>query len=462
MSSVDSRRYETKFWLPDDKFAANFHATEVTYNQPFVHTIYFGGPNKPLNGVAVRLRQYKDTSPEQPLILNNADPAFLEVKVGNEGKVARKKRKFRTELELNQAIKILSSTDNFHTLEDNNLLGTNTAFPVGLLAAISARENLMGLVPFGVVTYMRRHFVLEEGRATLDSNLTYWGVTRFSEDYYAYPIGKEPPGFVLELKLNTNQPGLATNHPFVLATRSLNRTSGKFSKLRQGLSQSEPVLITNHEMQGSVENGDWDLLEREFKLDLSADGQQVLKELKLDPDYYSIGGLIESESYQQFVIAGESGICLMRRRNEGPIELIKVKTTTSSHDDLLIRKEKIYKYSPSELERLVDLVNGNSLDSHSYTDTFIRRRLQRNVLCRKTGNIFNIFVDICEDLDNIHSFLYQCEVEFHGRLDSGRSLNPVSADEDFSNLKISLTQAFQEKGIDAINSVRTKYQWISS
>lgn len=333
---IESRRFEHRYHLTPahtNDFLNTFKTQEIIHENPWVTTLYLGSQEGFLQGEALKVRFHGKTPSTQPFILNETEKSILELKLSpryhNE---SPRRRKFRIDLPLGEVLSVLESANSFEKLAGYSVRDSETPFPVGLLHAICKRENITGFVPRGGTSYQRRHFVVSDGRITVDSDITFWRFIRFYKDWYAIPIGKENQEAITELKL-PQQTTDTDNQSILNTTGPIEKAAAKFQHL-QNLTITTPVNIINPEMHGSAEDGDWDLIEREFKLDLSADARHTINTLLFDSDIYSLSRVYESTSYQQFIIVGDGGICIMGKGGKDKPDVIKVKVRISEDEVL--------------------------------------------------------------------------------------------------------------------------------
>ena len=460
MQSVENKRKELRFEIkgsvPDMESDG---LKEIVYDYPWVTTIYFGGKESGFpHGQAIKARFFTKDPQSAPYILQADTPCIFELKIGPKDLTeSSRRRKYRINTTLGEILPALERKENFDQLSTYQLRESKKPFPVSLLYAISQHEKTDNFVPIAATHYHRRHFEDASLRATVDTNLQFFKFIKFYKDWFAFPISQPEDGVIVEWKIPLDEEYVHNTSLDSFKSQNLLPSTSKFNKLK-GVVEESVLTVVNPEMRGSAEASDWNLMERELKIDLQADARNTLRRMVLDDAEYSLSQSYEETSYQQFLIMGEGSICLMGRGGRGQFEVIKVKTSSHQEGDVLVRKEQIFKYSD---EKLRQVFGAGDVEKQRYSAHFIRRRMQRNILCPNSGNIFNVFVDNCVAESPIAD-LNQCEVEYHGRICAGEdnTFDLDQIDKDFKNLQRALVTYFTGREVPIQSLGTTKYNWI--
>ncbi len=407
------------------------------FDEPFSHTVYLGLEDGSFpEGFAFRLRIYgeKIASKSEVGILDLDQSCFLEIKHPVKDQPgARKKLRFQTTIR--EAFELAQSLDKVKEIFGEELSEETK----NKLDQFYSRN--LSIIPLSGVSYEREHFI-NGYRMTFDKNISSFSVVKYDGVYFVKFSDSEPYS-LLEVKTKDSN-GEANISKFKISSKQ----SGQAIHIEPGMNM--------------MAEGDWLLNEIELKLDTVSDPRDVLKNLKSSEEI-KIGPWKDGSSLMQFIIVGESGVCIMGR--EGVTSKMAIKSKDKGHweNGVLVRSERVLPYSEEALREIVVEKGASDLESVERTAYFTRNRTIRLVTCADTGNVFAITSDRCVSEDG-RPDLFQTEIEYRGKI-ADLDQQIVSQDEvasDFRKVALWLSVQFKKnKLVPTVSSV-TKYEWASS
>lgn len=409
------------------------------FPQPYSHTLYFGFPDGTFpNGFAFRIRAYGESlTPTQSgnvAILDLQQPCYLEIKHPIEGLPGTRK-KVRHQTTVGAAIDAAQSLEKVLSIFEAELPETIQEQLRQFYATDQRCQPLCG------VSYERTHFI-NSHRITVDHNIQSFAVVQYDGNWFIRK-GEQEPYSMMEIKSALSPAGEEAN---ISKFKVSNCMTGEALHVEPGMNM--------------IEDGNWELLERELKIDTVADPRDTLKQVAGSAEISVGPWKANKPTLMQFVKVGENGICIMGRVGVTEKMAIKHKTTISSSAGVITRTERVQPYSQEKLDEIIRELGGDpeTVERSAYVS---RNRVIRLVVCESTGNIFAITADRCISEDEQIPDLNQVEVEYRGKIarTTEQTIDAAEVDADFEKVSRWLYQEYRKKQQVPQLSTVTKYEW---
>ena len=458
------------------KYFLNNSFSKKDHSKTYITTVYFGATSELWEGVqslsalkcGIRLRYYQTKKQKSIFIVDNKELCNLEFKTHKN--TSRENKKIYVSKEsgvcLEEVVRYLNKLVSNESLSGYEKYDGITE----VLKPLIKEFGIKSIFPIGAVNYLRYRYADSDNinRITFDFNVNYYLSCFKDTDLIMSKVGRNNYT-VVEIKGNIDENNTEIEKKLfdTLKCNYEQVTRTKAKGIKEYLEKMhfifcEPELLEKDKY-------DWEIMEREIKLDASINPKAVVDNVidEMKKDGLIVGACRPNVNYQFAFNVGGSGLIYMDKDGKGTKAVIKYKDYISHNENngTLVRYEFVEPYTEENFRKALNKfgIKEKEVEKSPY---FKRDRILVNFINPKTKNVFELYADHSYFLDNSNkNDFYQVEIEFAGiilesnkKIDEAKMIDNINS--DFNYLSNIIPMYYSKYGCVLTKSTRTKYEWV--